>query len=181
MLAWFISFFASLWYTALLAGGVVLFLVALFLKPILDGMTGGTAALVPAWVVGPLRAAGKTVGVILALYGGWNLAMQRHDAGLEATWAAAQREAVASAQLHAAIEGDRAVAAAAAEAEKRGRDSAAILERIVVNAVPSACPTPVNLADVGAELLRRGGVSGGGQDPVPGRAPGALFSPPTLP
>lgn len=135
-LLWGASIFANLFYAGLLLGGIVLFLLALFLKPIL-GATGAGLALAP--FIPALRAAGKGIGVCAALWGGWHLFVAQHDASLRDAWVAEQQLAVAAAVEQQRIRGDAAAAEAIAAARAAALADAPIREVIRRVPVQTAC------------------------------------------
>lgn len=136
MIAWVLSFFADAFYSLVVLGGVLVFLVALFLKPILAA-TGAGVALLP--VVPALRAVGKGIGACAVLWGGWHLFVAQHDASLRAEWVAQQTAAVEAAVAEQQKKGDAAVIVASNAARAAALAEAPVREVIRRVPVQTAC------------------------------------------
>lgn len=159
MFAALAAFLADAVYTLALLAGVVIFLVALFLKPILL-VTGAGLGASP--LIQPVRAVGKTAGVLLALWGGGSLYLQRHDAALVAQWSAKAEEAVAVAREQDAAASNRAVAADA-QGQITREAQAAVVRSEIAHAPPSnACAASPAIR---ALLVRMRTGAGAGGDP----------------
>lgn len=154
--------FADLIYSVALFGGIVVFLSALFLKPAAIGL----GLPIPPGLIEPLRAIGKALGIVAALWGGVNLYLADHDAKLRDAWATEQREAVAAEVARERARGD----AAALEAIRKAREGA-LADQPVREIIRRVQVTSACVANPGVSAAMRSLRAAGGPSTGKGTAP----------